>query len=209
MGKGAATREMILTRAADLFSRRGYAGASVTDLMRETGLGKGGIYHHFADKDALALAAFDHAVALLWARLAREMDDAPTAVGQLRGLIRAFRSLITDPLLTGGCPLLNTAVEADDAYPALRRRARQAMTQLRARIQAAVEHGVAAGELRADVQGDALATVLIAMLEGAVMLSKLYRDPVHLRRAAEHLTWYLDSLVLREGPGNTRRSALP
>jgi hypothetical protein len=37
--------------------------------------------------------------------------------------------------------------------------------------------------------------VLISTLEGAVMMSKLYDDPVHVRRAAEHLERYLDDRV--------------
>jgi TetR/AcrR family transcriptional regulator, transcriptional repressor for nem operon len=195
MGKGQQTRAMILERAAQLFSRQGYFGSSMSDVMRATGLQKGGIYNHFTDKDALALETFDYAFGLLWARIEREQTDSARALDELHGLVNVFRSLIQDPLLVGGCPLLNTAVEADDAHPALRRRVRQAMTQLRERIQRAVMRGIAGGEIRPDVDGDAVATLLIATMEGAVMLSKLYRDPAHMSRAADHITWYLDTLL--------------
>ena len=154
MGKGQQTRAMILERAAQLFSRQGYFGSSMSDVMRATGLQKGGIYNHFTDKDALALEAFDYAFGLLWARIEREQTVSARALDELHGLVNVFRSLIQDPLLVGGCPLLNTAVEADDAHPALRRRVRQAMTQLRERIQRAVMRGIADGEIRPDVDGD-------------------------------------------------------
>ncbi len=195
MRKGEQTREMILGRAAQIFSRQGYFGSSLSDIMQETGLERGGIYNHFASKDDLALAAFDYAFALLWARIDAAVAGKAHATDQLLGLLDAFRSLIEDPVLVGGCPLLNTAVEADDAHPALRRRVRQAMTRLRELIQGIVARGIAAGEVRAGVDGDTLATLLIATMEGAVMLSKLYRDPAHMTRAADHLTRYIETAV--------------
>lgn len=195
MRKGEQTRELILERAAQIFSRQGYFGSSLAEIMQETGLEKGGIYNHFASKDDLALAAFDYAFALLWARIDAAMAGKAHATDQLLGLLDAFCSLIEDPVLVGGCPLLNTAVEADDAHPALRRRVRQAMTRLRELIQGIVARGIAAGEVRAEVDGDTLATLLIATMEGAVMLSKLYRYPAHMTRAADHLTRYIETAV--------------
>ena len=60
-----------------------------------------------------------------------------------------------------------------------------------------VKRGVEAGELRPEADPRAVATVITATLEGALMLSKLYDDPAHLDRATEHLTQYLESLVRR------------
>jgi hypothetical protein len=96
-----------------------------------------------------------------------------------------------NPPIPGGCPLLNTAIESDDAHPVLRERACRAMDGWRERIQDAVREGVASGELRKDVDPDVVASRFIATLEGGVMLSKLYRDPVHIQRAVEFLTEYI------------------
>jgi TetR/AcrR family transcriptional regulator, transcriptional repressor for nem operon len=62
MRKGELTRERIVRRTAPLFNQQGYFGASLADIMRATGLEKGGIYNHFGSKEALALEAFDYAV---------------------------------------------------------------------------------------------------------------------------------------------------
>ena len=50
------TRRHILDVAARAFARGGYAGASLNDLVRESGVTKGGFYFHFPSKEALALA---------------------------------------------------------------------------------------------------------------------------------------------------------
>jgi len=60
MSKAQETKMRIIEQAAALFNQQGYAGSSMSDLMR--GLQKGGIYNHFRSKDELALEAFDFAV---------------------------------------------------------------------------------------------------------------------------------------------------
>ena len=62
MSASQSTRQRILEKAASLFNRKGFSGAALSDIMRETGLQKGGIYNHFASKEALALESFDYAV---------------------------------------------------------------------------------------------------------------------------------------------------
>lgn len=116
--------------------------------MHETGLGRGGIYTHIERKDALAMTAFDHAVALVWERIEAAQAGAGHAADHLLALVDVFRSLVKEPLLQDGCPLLNAAVEADDAHRALRRRVRDAMTRLRELVRSIVAQGIAVGQAR-------------------------------------------------------------
>ncbi|HEY7357658.1 MAG TPA: TetR/AcrR family transcriptional regulator, partial [Ktedonobacterales bacterium] len=176
MSKGEQTHHMIVERAADVFSRQGYFGSSLTDLMKETGLEKGGIYNHFRSKDELALEAFDYAITLTWSYVERELPGKTNSLDRLHAMLVGYRRVVEELPLPGGCPLLNTAVEADDAHPALRQRAQQAMTNWRAWIQRNVARGVVAGEIRPETDGDLLATIIISTIEGAVMMSKLYGD---------------------------------
>ena len=187
MGKGEQTKERILAQAAVLFNRQGFAGSSMADVMEATGLRKGGIYRHFESKEALALEAFDHAVGLVRARMVARLQGRTHAVERLRAIVGVFREYAVDPPVPGGCPVMNTAIETDDGNPELRARARAVMDEWRTSIRRTVEKGVERGELRPGVDADALASVVIALLEGGIMMSKLYRDPAHLLRAVEHL----------------------
>ena len=194
--KGQQTRQRIIQEAAQIFSIQGYAGASISDLMRETGMQKGGIYNHFKHgKDELALAAFDYSVNLVRERIAAALDGNRHALDRLLALIEVFRSLIDDPVVVGGCPLLNTAIEADDTHPALRQRAQSVMTEWRDTITHIVRKGIERDELRPDVDPDALATIFIASLEGAVMMSKLYGDSLHMTYMADYLGGYVRLLA--------------
>src|SRR5215470_19589523 len=125
MSKGEQTRERIIAKAAELFNQRGLEGTSLSDLMEATGLEKGGIYRHFASKEAVAAEAFDYAWDAAFRERLRDIENIPGSVDRLKHLITNFverRSTIP-----GGCPLLNTAVESDDGNPVLRERARQAL----------------------------------------------------------------------------------
>jgi TetR/AcrR family transcriptional repressor of nem operon len=196
MGKGAVTRQQIVERAASLLSKRGYFGSSLTDVMEATGLEKGGIYHHFRSKDELALEAFDYAIKLTWSYVEHELPGKSNAVDRLHAMLIGYRRLIEELPLPGGCPLLNTAVESkDDAHPALRQRAQQALTNWRTWIQRNVTRGIAAGEIRPETDGDVLATIIISTVEGAVMMSKLYGDTTHITRAVDYLATHLDTTI--------------
>ena len=57
-----------------------------------------------------------------------------------------------------------------------------------------VQHGIKRGEVRSTVNPDVVATIIISTLEGAIMMSKLDRDSIHLERAVKHLQDYLNNL---------------
>jgi len=194
--KGERTRRRIVERAAALFNTRGVAGASMADVSEAAGLEKGGVYNHFESKDALALAAFEYAAALVLDRIDRALAAHAPGLPQVLALIDVYRGVVEKPPLAGGCPLLNTAIEADDTNPALRARAREAIGRWRAHVVAALERAVALGQLQ-PVDVESLATLTIASIEGGVMLAKLYREPAHIERVADELTRYFQTLRRR------------
>lgn len=195
MSKGDQTRQRIIARAADVFNTRGFFGTSMGDLTRATGLEKGGIYNHFPSKEALALAAFDHAVGLVSVQLGDALADETSAVARLEAMVEVFYTIAEHPPVSGGCPVLNTAIEADDTFPALRERAQQAMTSWHRLIGKIIKEGIATGELRSDSDSYQIAAVITATLEGGIMLSKLYGDAIYMQRVTDHIKAYIHSLA--------------
>ncbi len=194
MSKGSRTREMILERSAPLFNQQGYFGSSLSAIMDATGLEKGGIYNHFQSKEQLALEAFDYTFAKVQQRVQSLLAEKRHAAERLLALATAFEELIEDFPIAGGCPVLNTAIEADDAHPVLRERARDAMDQWRGTIERILTKGIERGEIRPEVDIETFISVMISTLEGAVMLSKLYGDSIHMQRAVAHLRHYILSV---------------
>ncbi|HTU63404.1 MAG TPA: TetR/AcrR family transcriptional regulator [Polyangiales bacterium] len=194
MSKGARTKEQVVERAAALFNQLGYQAASISDVMAATGLQKGGIYRHFQNKDELALAAFDFAVERMAERFREALAGHCSAPERLRAVLSVYQRLPVDPPVPGGCPLLNAAVEADDAYPALRERAKVALGGLKRLLREILRDGIARAELRADINVDGTVHVMVASLEGAVMMCKLSGNQQSMRYLAEHWDAWLVSL---------------
>jgi TetR/AcrR family transcriptional repressor of nem operon len=193
MAKGQDTRKRIIERAAAMFNQRGYEGTSMAELMEATGLEKGGIYRHFNSKEEIAVEAFDHAWETALEYRMRDLESMPNRVDRLKQFISNFVERL--PSLPGGCPLLNTAVDCDDGNVALRERVRNALRGLQGTLTTVVQQGVDEGHIRADVDPESVATLIISSLEGSLMISRLNRDREPMRIVQAHLEHYLENQI--------------
>jgi TetR/AcrR family transcriptional regulator, transcriptional repressor for nem operon len=195
MKKGERTRRAIVEKAAGVFNTKGYFGSSMNDIVLEAGLEKGAIYNHFASKEELALEAFGYSTGIMRRRFESALEDKEGALERLFAVVDVLGGLADDPPVAGGCPVLNTAIEADDARTVLKERAREVMTDWLRLIGSITKEGVRNGEFEPGTVPRETASVVVATLEGAVMLSKLYDNPAHMRRALDHLKKHLKSLA--------------
>jgi TetR/AcrR family transcriptional regulator, transcriptional repressor for nem operon len=184
--KGEATRQRIIARTAALLNCGGYLRTPVSEIMRVTGLQKGGIYNHFESRQALTLEAFNYAVAQMRDELLAALTGKKSAKDKLGALIGVFRDSVKGPGIEGGCPIVNLAIESDDADPELRSAARQAMSRLIGLFERIVNEGIAGGEFARHNARDT-AMKMVATLEGGLVLSNLYKDQGYLRSVADCL----------------------
>ena len=190
MRKGEATRRRIVAQAADLLNTQGYRSTPVSEIMRVTGLRKGGIYRHFDSRTTLTLEAFEYAVGRMRDRFLRAIDGCSTPKDALLAAIGLFRDSSREEAFHGGCPIVNLAIESDDADPELRNAARKAMSQLIGRFEQIIANGMRGGDLAKGDAGDR-ARFIVACLEGAVVLGNLYKDRALIEAVLEHLEKYV------------------
>jgi TetR/AcrR family transcriptional repressor of nem operon len=194
MRKGEQTRQEIIRKAAPIFNEKGYDGAALSDLMRATGLEKGGIYRHFDSKERLAAEAFDYAWKFALDTRFEGTREISNTVDRLKQIVWNFRDR-RSRLVPGGCPLLNTAIDSDDGNPQLRAKAVGALRSWLNRLRSVIEEGKRRGEILSGVDSLELGTLIISTLEGSLMVSRLQRkaDPRDL--ACRHLVEYLETNV--------------
>jgi len=193
MRKGEQTRQEIIRKAAPIFNQKGYDGAALSDLMRATGLEKGGIYRHFSSKEALAAEAFDYAWQATFDSRIHDLDTISNTVDRLKLFVANF--VERRGVIPGGCPLLNTAIDTDDGNPILRERARKALRGWRSYLISMIRRGIKLREIRSRVDEKKLATLIISSLEGAIMLCRLERNEDPLHAIQVHLNNYLQTEV--------------
>ncbi len=193
IARGEDTRRRIVEQSAAVFNRHGYAGTSMSELMAATGLEKGGLYRHFESKEDLAAAAFDHAWETVSEPRRRGIENCVTATEKLLLLVTNF---VEQPprTLPGGCPVLNTAIDSDDGNAVLRGKARAALDQWRAKIADIVRQDQRNGELREVLIRPRSPLIVIAGLEGAVMMSRMEKTREPLLVVGKHLAGILQSV---------------
>ncbi|MGH7944411.1 MAG: TetR/AcrR family transcriptional regulator [Opitutaceae bacterium] len=184
--KGESTRRRIVEQTAGLLNTRGYLGTPVSEIMRVTGMQKGGIYNHFESRNALTLEAFDYGAGQMRALFRQALEGEAKATDKLLALFAVFRAFPRKDMPLGGCPIMNLAVESDHADPELRATARKAMERLIGLLERVIARGIARKEF-AKGNARSRASLIMASLEGGVMLSNLYKDCAHLDAVLDHL----------------------
>jgi AcrR family transcriptional regulator len=183
--RGGETRRRILEVAAEAFAERGYAGTSLSDVLKASGLTKGGFYFHFPSKEALALATLrhkqEHWVATVMAATLRH----PRAVEQLDAMIEALCDLHEqDP--TCRC-IGRLCTELVDQHPELRPQLAPQITSWVDSVAALVRKGQDEGDIRPEVEPRVVAEVAVESFIGIETVSELLTGRADLRRRARDL----------------------
>ncbi|WP_184546385.1 TetR/AcrR family transcriptional regulator [Mucilaginibacter sp. FT3.2] len=181
LSKAERTRRFILETTAPIFNKKGYAGTSLSDLTEATGLTKGSIYGNFANKEEVAAAAFDYNSGMIRKQIQDRVQKAITYYDKLLVYAQVYHSFTrTATFPAGGCPILNTAVDADDTNPLLKEKAAHAVLRWKKSIENLIQSGIEAGEFRADVDINGTALSMIALIEGGIMIAKVTNTPANL-----------------------------
>jgi AcrR family transcriptional regulator len=171
MSKAEKTRQYIVEKTAPIFNTKGFAGTSLSDMTESTGLTKGSIYGNFANKDEVALACFDYnfrkVVTIIDSALAKE----PTYRGKLLAYTKIYDTF-PNSFPTGGCPILNTAVDSDDTHPDLKARVADGLVSWKNKLGNILNKGIEAGEFKPGLDVEQFALTFIATIEGAIMITK-------------------------------------
>ena len=187
-------RAEIIAAVSPLFNKQGFAGTSISDVLRATSLEKGGLYNHFESKEELAIAAFEHAWERVRAYFVGALSASEPGRAYLHRFVEAFVSYAERPLVEGGCPLANAAVDSDDSTPFLREHVTRAIRSLRSMLR---DHAVLArerGEFVAECDPDVVADFMLATFEGAAVTGRAMRIRGSARRAMAGLAQWLRSL---------------
>jgi AcrR family transcriptional regulator len=188
------TRQFIIETAAPIFNKKGYAGTSMADLTAATGLTKGSIYGNFKDKNDVAVNAFQHNIDLIFDFFGKELKAAPSTRDKLLAYPRGFRKIYPLILSYGGCPILNTGVEADDTHAVLRKMSVEVLTQWKQSIVALIEKGRNEGVFHSGVDAPGTAEIIISLIEGGSVLSKITGEPSYMQNAVDTAETMIEAL---------------
>ncbi|HEY9196241.1 MAG TPA: TetR/AcrR family transcriptional regulator [Mucilaginibacter sp.] len=196
LSKAERTRQFIIERTSPVFNKKGYAGTSLSDLTEATGLTKGSIYGNFKNKEEVAAEVFEYNSGKVRKQIQERIQRAASYHDKLLVYAQVYHSFTRGDFIPGGCPILNTAVDADDTNPLLKDKAAKAVIRWKTGIENLIKGGIEAGELRPDINITETALSMIAMIEGGIMISKVTDSPANLDIVLTSVHNMVDSLKL-------------
>jgi TetR/AcrR family transcriptional repressor of nem operon len=191
------TRERLLTTAAELFRRQGYAQTGVNQIIQEANATSGSFYHFFPAKEDLLLAVVDHIAEVFETGIfgpAADRSDDP--IEEIFMILDLYRRQLDDGGFTFGSPLASLSAEVSENHPDVRVRLAEILSAWTGRIEKLL-HGAGARLPRSFDRG-ALAQLIVCTMEGAVLGTRLQRSLAPFDAAVGQLRTYLDLLDSRQ-----------
>lgn len=182
------TSERLIESTRELLWERGYVGTSPKAVQQRAGAGQGSMYHHFAGKQDLALAAIRRTAEEMRAK-AEEQFSAP---GPALERIRAY--LLRERDVLKGCPVGRLTQDPDVmADQALRGPVDDTFAWLRGRLTDVLAEGRERGELAAGLDPSATASTVVAVLQGGYVLARAADSTEPFRQAVTGVLALLDN----------------
>lgn len=194
MSKAERTRTYIVEKTAPLFNMKGFDGTTLADLTAATGLTKGALYGNFENKEEISLYAFRYSVDKVRTMIAQAMKTTDTYKKQLEVLLEFFARYVLNPPIPGGCPLLNTAIEADDHHVSMRKVVATELVHTVNFISRLLTKGMEAGEFKRDINPRELAYIFFCSIEGALMFARAEKSEEPMKIVVKHCKGILDQI---------------
>ncbi|HVN93474.1 MAG TPA: TetR/AcrR family transcriptional regulator [Terracidiphilus sp.] len=200
------TRDRILNSARHLFWEKGFAGTSMADLLANADVNSGSFYHFFDSKEALLREVLDGYRGLLRPMV---IDPAFSSVeeplGRIFAVLEGYRRGIVATDCRYGCPIGRLALEIDPENAPAHALMAQNFQAWVGCIRECLDTMAAA--LPPDTDLDALATFVLVVMEGGVMLSRSYKSVEPFDRAVDQLRQHFRLLLAGREPDMRRKAA--
>jgi len=189
------TRDTLLQHAFEQIHAHGFQAVSLDAILRDTGVTKGALYHHFPNKQALGYAVVDEVVSdilqTMWIDPIIESKDPVTA---LQIMIRQTGESMTLDELKLGCPLNNLSQEMSSLDEGFRVRLDKIYENWRENLARALRNGIESGKVDRNVDADTTAAFLVASMEGCIGMAKHAQSMDILNSCGAGILSYLESL---------------
>lgn len=160
-------RPLILQAATEVFAEQGFAAVTVAEIADHAGIGKGTVYEYFSSKDELLFAVFEWINERIFERISEELDAGGTTLQRFQRLLDLGAEITRDQVDMQAVVLdfwaASRGTKSEERYNQACRTTFRAYRRLIADV---VREGQANRELRPEVDADAVATMVVAAMDG-------------------------------------------
>lgn len=193
--KAERTKQFILETAIPLYNEKGISGVNIDDILEATKLTKGCLYGHFENKEDLSAQVIDLSLKMVSEKIRAAVYKGKT----IKGKIFAFLDFYKNPIETyvsGGCPIFNTAVEADDNYPFIKEKVAKVIRIGQQELTALLQEGINNGEFSKSLDPAVFAFKLVASVEGGIVMCRVMDTAKPMQGLVKSLKSELEQYVI-------------
>ena len=191
----APARQKLLDASLGLIREKGYALTTVDELCARAGVAKGSFFHHFKDKEALAVAAADY-----WSQMTGALfKEAPyhkhnDPLDRVLGYIDFRKSILKGEVAEFTCLVGTMVQEVYESNPAIRDACDASISGHAAKVEADIAEAMKLYQVRAAWTAKSLALHTQAVLQGAFILAKAKGGAEIAAASIDHLHRYVELL---------------
>jgi AcrR family transcriptional regulator len=187
VSKSEKTKAFIIETVAPIFNKNGYSAMSLSKITAATGLTKGAIYGNFENKEQLAIAVFQFSVRRILKDLNTHVNQGKTPLEQLFNVSTFYKNYYEYNIKLGGCPILNTGVDANNHNPQIIAKVRSYNERILDRFTNLIESCKTSKEIKDTVDSELYAKRFFAMIEGAIYMSYIMEDKNYMKDLAVYM----------------------
>ena len=190
MNKGEQTKERLLEMATQLVSQKGVGATSVSELLLAAGVKKGTLYYHFPGKDELCLAVLERMKVMYFSFFDAKFEGFQAIEG-FEAYFEAVLERQKAKGFVGGCIFGNTALEMSDSNSGYAAAVQDFFQMWMDKLALIIRRGQKEGGIRDDLPAKRIAQMIVASIEGGIMLSRLRKEEEPLRNCLKTLKDFL------------------
>lgn len=176
--------------------RQGFQAASIANILQDTGLTKGALYHHFPTKQALGLAVIDEVIKeRLEGLIFKRLRESGQPVETLLDIIATIDKKVPSDFVMLGCPLNNLMQEMSALDELFQERLGGVLGIWQKTVEDALKRGQKQGEIRVDVNYKAAALFIVSAWEGCIGVAKNMQSPKAFSVCMQQLHGYVQGLM--------------
>lgn len=189
--KAEQTRQHIIETVAPLFNRYGYAATSMADITKAVGMTKGAVYGNFENKEALAIAAFNHNIWRFSKSLLATMNQHEIPLRRVHAMLDYFAGYGSHIEAVGGCPIVNVGIDANNNNEKLLQRVQDVIHKLQQGIAKELQACVDQGTIDPQLPIQSTAQYIYTSIQGAIFMTMTMGQSNYLVQTTQFLREYL------------------
>jgi len=190
------TRDKLLQSAFCEIHRQGFQAASIANILQDTGLTKGALYHHFPTKHALGLAVIEEVIKeQLEGLIFKPLRESERPIEMLLEIIATIDKKVPSDFVMLGCPLNNLMQEMSPLDELFQERLGGVLGVWQKTVEGALKRGQKQGEIRAEVDYKAAALFIVSAWEGCIGVAKSTQSPKTFGICMKQLHGYVQGLM--------------